>query len=88
MKSARIKRRNKQGFKGIGNHNPMPEGHKFGDYRDRRTNHKRTKAADALHAMIKFAGKWGCKHPGSKHPGQLMMYQKPASGPAASALSV
>ena len=85
MKSARIKRRNKQGFKGVGNHNGMPAGHIYGDYRNKETAHKVSKRADAMHAMIKFASKWGCKHPGSKSLGQLMQYQKPSPG---SSLSV
>lgn len=84
MKSSRIQRRNKQGFKGVGKHNELPKGHKFGDYRDKNTNHKRTKAADAHHAMIKFADKCGCKHPGSKRHVQLMQYQKPSPGPGVS----
>jgi hypothetical protein len=34
--------------------------------------------------MIKFAAKWGCKHPGSKRHVQLMQYQKPSPGPSVS----
>lgn len=38
--SARIKRRNAQGFEGIGSYNGVGTKHEYGNYRDHRQNHK------------------------------------------------
>lgn len=63
--SARIKRRNKQGFEGIGNyHGISPYPHPYGDYTDPNQNHKNTEPnhiANQASALCQIG-----RHKGSK----------------------
>jgi len=59
--SARIRRRNAQGFLGYGNHANFKNG--GGDYKNKEDNHK---SVNLYQGVINFLRKRGFKHPGSK----------------------
>jgi len=72
MKSARIRRRNKQGFAGVGSYKGLGEKHQYGNYKDYKD------APDFVHrSYVEYAKRFGCKHPGSKRHAQLKLYMKP-----------
>lgn len=59
--SARIRRRNKQGFLGYGNHFYFKND--GGDYKNKEDNHK---SVNPYQSVVNFLRKRGFKHPGSK----------------------
>ena len=61
--SARVRRRNAQGFLGIGNHKDFSCGN--GDYTSREYNHKSTTNSEHYN-LVKLCKNIGIKHPGSK----------------------
>ena len=66
--SARIKRRNNQGFKGLGNHTYGRV--ECGNYLDYRKSNKYQGVINKMRKM----GKFGIKHPGSKPLKTLKIY--------------
>lgn len=59
--SARVKRRNKQGFLGYGNHCDFRNG--GGNYKNEKYNHK---SVNLYQGVVNFLRKRGFRHPGSK----------------------
>lgn len=69
--SARIKRRNKQGFKGVGSYNGVGPYHEYDNYNNPAYNHKSYDLE--MVKRINRAKKLGYKHPGSK-PYSVLKY--------------
>ena len=69
MKSARIKRRNRQGFSGEGSYKGLSANHQYGDYKD-----FREESDIRMVNLINRAKNCGSRHPGSKRPAQLRLY--------------
>lgn len=61
--SARVRRRNAQGFLGIGNHKNFICG--TGDYTSREDNHKSIPSSEQYN-LVRRCKKFGMKHAGSK----------------------
>ena len=72
--SARIKRRNKAGFKGIGSYN-FEKKTSYGDYREEFDNHKDKDKNIYQENLINHAKLCGVRHPGSKTLKQLSLYK-------------
>lgn len=70
--SARVKRRNKQGFCGQGNHNPNPQVVQY-NINDTTLNHKLEDKDQEHLSLVRHARRW-CRHPGSKTLKQLKRY--------------
>ena len=71
--SSRIKRRNKQGFLGIGNYNGCLDvkNRVYENINNPKLNHKEEDKNCEQQYLINKARKYGCNHPGSKTLKQL-----------------